>query len=111
MSILNMISKLFSPKLTAARSETDQAIVDKQTAHLKLYDMGSCPFCIKVRREITRLNLDIEIVNSQLPENKQYLQEQGGKTQVPCLLIQSDHGVTWLYESSAIISYLNQRFC
>ena len=34
----------------------------------------------------------------------------GGKIQTPCLRIEKDDGVEWLYESSAIISYLEKRF-
>ena len=110
MSILSFISKLFAPKPTVSRSETEQAAVDKQTFSLQLYDMGSCPFCIKVRREMTRLNLNIKIVNAQLPENKAVLLEQGGQTQVPCLRIDNNGKISWLYESSAIVDYLNKHF-
>lgn len=108
--MLNFISKLFAPKPSVSRSEVEQANVDKQTLSLQLYDMGACPFCIKVRREITRLCLNIEIVNSQLPENNEVLRQQGGKNQVPCLRIERKQGVTWIYESSAIIDYLNKHF-
>ena len=35
----------------------------------------------------------------------------GGQNQVPCLKITDDKGeTTWLYESSAIIQYLQNRF-
>jgi glutathione S-transferase len=36
---------------------------------------------------------------------------EGGKFQAPCLRIgDPDHPPQWLYESSAIIHYLQQRF-
>ena len=34
----------------------------------------------------------------------------GGKIQTPCLRIEQNARVQWLYESSAIIAYLEQRF-
>jgi glutathione S-transferase len=38
------------------------------------------------------------------------LLQGGGKIQTPCLRIEKDGSVEWLYESSAIISYLEKRF-
>jgi glutathione S-transferase len=34
----------------------------------------------------------------------------GGKLKVPCLHIQEEGQSRWLYESNAIIAYLEQRF-
>ena len=36
------------------------------------------------------------------------LVDQGGKFQVPCLRIEHEQQVTWLYESDEIIKYLRQ---
>ena len=41
---------------------------------------------------------------------RQELLEQGGKVQVPCLRIEDQGEVRWLYESKAIGAYLNERF-
>ena len=38
------------------------------------------------------------------------LENQGGKIKVPCLRIEENNKVTWLYESSAIIEHLQTRF-
>ena len=43
-------------------------------------------------------------------EHRQALAEQGGKIQVPCLRIEENGQSQWLYESKAIIAYLEQRF-
>lgn len=110
MSIFSLLSKIFSPKPVVARSEKEQAEVDKQTLSLRLYDMASCPFCIKVRREMTRLNLNIKVLNAQQAEHREVLLAQGGKTQVPCLRIEEGNKTRWLYESSAINAYLNKHF-
>ncbi|HAI96784.1 MAG TPA: glutaredoxin, partial [Methylococcaceae bacterium] len=36
--------------------------------------------------------------------------EGGGKLKVPCLRIEEDGKVSWMYESSDIINYLEDRF-
>ena len=38
------------------------------------------------------------------------LEQQGGKIKVPCLRIEENGQSTWLYESKAIIAYLDERF-
>lgn len=99
-------------KLTAPapmiRSVEEQKQLDEATAQLKLYQFHACPFCVKVRREIRRLNLKIELVdalNDKVAEER--LINEGGKRQVPCLyIVNEDQSVTWLYESNAIMIYL-----
>lgn len=99
-------------KLTAPapmiRSVEEQKQLDEATAQLKLYQFHACPFCVKVRREIRRLNLKIELVdtlNDKAAEER--LINEGGKRQVPCLyIVNEDKSVTWLYESNAIMIYL-----
>ncbi|MFW8589376.1 glutathione S-transferase N-terminal domain-containing protein [Glaciecola sp. 2405UD65-10] len=93
------------------RSAQDQANVAEQAQNLSLYQFFACPFCIKTRRAIYKLNVPIE--KHSVSNDSQYrteLLEQGGKIQTPCLRIQSPQGVTWLYESSEIIAYLQKRF-
>ncbi|MBS9404563.1 glutathione S-transferase N-terminal domain-containing protein [Halomonas sp. TRM85114] len=94
------------------RSPEEQARVDQACQHLALYQFRSCPFSIKVRREITRLNLKIEVRDAQLdPEHRRELKEGGGKVQVPCLRIANPDGpAQWMYESRDIIAWLRQRF-
>ena len=57
-----------------------------------------------------RDNLQVELRNiNQTPKYKEELIEQGGKRTVPCLRIEEHNEVTWLYESSDIVKYL-ERF-
>ena len=93
------------------RSKPEQAKVMAQLAHMALYQFYACPFCIKTRRALRRLNLPIQTrnVNEGSPFRAE-LVEQGGKIQVPCLRIEEAGKVEWLYDSNAIISYLEQRF-
>lgn len=94
------------------RAAATQQIVNQQCRNLVLYQFKTCPFCIKVRREIKRLSLPIELRDAQKnQQNRAALLQGGGFVKVPCLQIRDEHGnVQWLYESTAINQYLHQRF-
>ncbi len=95
-----------------AHTPRKQAKLDAQTEHMALYQYAACPFCVKTRRAIRRLGLNIECRDAKNnPEFRQELESQGGKQQVPCLRIEKEDGtITWMYESSDIIAYLQKRF-
>jgi len=107
---------LLNERLTAPaglkRSPEAQTEVDRQCRDLALYQFKTCPFCIKVRQELRRLSLNIELRDARPEgEHRQALLAGGGKAQVPCLRIaEADGSVRWLYESGDIIAYLRQRF-
>jgi glutaredoxin len=109
--VLLLKEKLTAPK-GVVRSPEDQAKVDRACQQLALYQFATCPFCIKVRQELRRLSLTVELRNTQHdPAHRQALLDGGGKPQVPCLAIAEANGQTrWLYESSDIIAYLRERF-
>lgn len=94
------------------RSAEEQQALDAQTASLKLYQFQQCPFCVKTRRRIRGLGLNIETRDARNdPRWQAELVEQGGRYQVPCLRIDKGDGtIEWLYESKRIIQYLDQRF-
>jgi len=94
------------------RDPDDQARVDAQTRQLALFQFAACPFCVKVRRTIKRLALDIKLVDAQTdPAGREELLKGGGRVQVPCLRIRHTDGqIEWLYESDDIIRYLESRF-
>ncbi|OEY65357.1 glutaredoxin family protein [Marinobacter sp. X15-166B] len=103
--------KLTTPKPVQRPPEEQQA-VDVACSQLALYQFRTCPFCIKVRKEIARLGLTIEIRDAQFDgEHRQALEQGGGRIKVPCLLIEQDNGAPqWLYESSDINAWLRARF-
>ncbi|MEI6896087.1 MAG: glutathione S-transferase family protein [Psychromonas sp.] len=107
--IILLLNFIFSPK-KLKREISAQARVDMQTQSLQLYQYNACPFCVKVRREMRRKGLNIVTVDAKKEEYKQQLASLGGKVQVPCLRIEEGDHVTWMYESSAISQYLNERF-
>jgi len=100
---------VFSPS-TPKRDVKTQAEIDSNTAHLNLYQLPACPFCVKVRRSLKRDGLNINLRN--INQNEEYREElirEGGKRTVPCLRIEKENEpVRWLYESSSIVDYLQQ---
>ncbi len=108
--IIIFINWLTQPK-PLQRSAEQQAIADDKTRNLTLYQLYACPFCVKTRRSIKRLNLKIETRNVQQGSPfRQELEQGGGKIQVPCLRIKEKGEEHWMYESSDIIDYLNSEF-
>lgn len=100
----------FIPIKTQSRPIDDQQCVDSATAKLSLYQFYACPFCLKTRRAFKRLGLNIETKNAQKGSDRADLLTQGGAIKVPCLRIDNDKETIWMYESSEIIQYLEQRF-
>jgi glutaredoxin len=93
------------------RSPEQQAAVNRAAEALSLYQFYACPFCIKTRRTIRRLNLPIEYRDAQHNlVHRNVLKAEGGALKVPCLRIDEGGSSRWLYESSEIIEYLNTRF-
>ncbi|MFT6927883.1 MAG: glutaredoxin [Psychromonas sp.] len=107
--IILLLNFVFTPT-KLKREIQEQAKIDAQTKNMQLYQYQACPFCVKVRREIRRQGLNINIIDAKQAQHKEVLANQGGKIQVPCLRIEENNKVVWLYESSAIIAHLNTRF-
>jgi glutaredoxin len=107
--IIVFVSWLTQPK-PIKRNEIDQAQAQEDTQGLALYQLYACPFCVKTRRAIHRLNITIEIRDiGKQASYRQELEQQGGRVKVPCLRIEEQGEVRWMYESSDIVSYLDQR--
>jgi len=109
--VLLLKEKLSAPK-GMARSPEAQQEVDRQCRELVLYQYRTCPFCIKVRQELRRLSLNVELRDSQPEgEHRDALIQGGGRGMVPCLRIADKQGNDrWMYESGDIIEYLRGRF-
>jgi glutaredoxin len=108
--ILILIDWLFKPSVVK-RSDEEQVKVDLETKTLKLYQFYACPFCVKTRRAIKRLNLKVETRNAQAAgEFRKELELSGGKIKVPCLKVEGAGEASWIYESNDIIKYLDERF-
>jgi len=107
---------LLKEKLTKpngiVRLEATQQSVDQQCQSLALYQYKTCPFCMKVRKEMASLSLNIQKIDAQ-PKGaeRDTLTREGGQTKVPCLKITDAAGKSqWLYDSEKIVGYLRGRF-
>ena len=105
--IMLLIDKLTTPKGIKRPVEKQQHL-NQVTQDMTLYQFKACPFCMKVRREIKRQSLNIELRDAQHNEHhRQQLLDGGGKIKVPCLKIKNSNGDPhWLYESTEVIQYL-----
>ena len=109
--LMALISFLTRPRKIKRTAEV-QLEVEKQAAAFSLYQYFACPFCIKTRRAIHRLNIPMEYRDAQPRdgEHRTTLAQEGGTVKVPCLRIEKGDEVVWMYESNDIINYLNQQF-
>ncbi|MCX9149565.1 MULTISPECIES: glutathione S-transferase N-terminal domain-containing protein [Pseudomonas] len=93
------------------RTAEQQAQVNDAAKGLTLYQFHACPFCVKTRRTLHRLNVPVALKDAKNNEqDRQTLLEQGGKIKVPCLRIEENGQTTWMYDSKVIIDYLDKRF-
>ncbi len=112
--LILLFEKVSSPQ-ALIRSETEQSKIDAETSQLVVYQYEACPFCLKVRRQIKRLGLKIELRDAlRNAEYKKELMDGGGMDQVPCLRIDLGPNKTpryqWMYESSDINAYLQSHY-
>lgn len=107
-----LLGELITTPKGVERSAEKQQKVDEACNNLALYQFRTCPFCIKVRKELKRLSLNIEKFDAlKNPAARADLLENGGEIKVPCLRITDDNGKhRWMYESDDIIAYLSERF-
>lgn len=107
-----LLWEIVSRPKSVARAPAAQEAVDRQCRDMVLYHYRTCPFCMKVRREIHRLSLNIDTLDAQQPGvNRAELIGGGGQAKVPCLKITDQAGRSeWMYESGTIIAYLDGRF-
>ena len=82
--------------------------IRKTIPNHQLFYFDSCPFCIKVRFALWKMDLKVTMKDIlRRRANKEELIMGGGKKQVPCLRIEKvNNEIEWLYESDAIIDYL-----
>lgn len=77
---------------------------------IELYELEGCPFCAKVTQKLEELGLDYE--SHMVPRShaqREAVKEVSGQTGVP-VLVDHDHGVEGLPESSDIIAYLEETY-
>jgi len=94
------------------RQPQAQDVINAQTANMALYQFNACPFCVKVRRQLRKHSLNIELRDAK--NNAAFKDElitQGGKHKVPCLrIVDNANTVKWLYNSKDITAFLETEF-
>jgi glutaredoxin len=110
-SIIIFLDWLTTPRGVKREAEI-QLGIDTKTSKLKLYQFYSCPFCVKVRRAMKKMSLNIETRDAKNnPQFREELETHGGRIKVPCLRIEEvNGGYTWMYESSDIVKYLSKNY-
>ncbi len=108
--LLIFLNWLYPPFRVPKRTIKSQSEIDAALQNYTLYEFRRCPFCIKVRRHIKRLRLDINLKDALDPAIEHELISGGGKRKVPCLAITKNGKTQWMYESSKINQYLSQTF-
>ena len=88
-SLILFFNWVFTPR-GIKRDPDEQAVINKQTAKLTLYQYKACPFCVKVRRATKRQSLEIETRDAKRSRTARGELLQGaGKLKVPCLRIEN----------------------
>ena len=64
-----LMSEWLTRPKAIVRDAAQQRKVDESCQYLALYQFSACPFCIKVRKEIARLGLNIEKRNQNLRDD------------------------------------------
>jgi len=108
--IILMLNFVFTPK-GIIRSPELQQEVDKKASTMALYQFEACPFCVKVRRAMTRQSVQFDLRDAKNNAiHREALFSNGGAIKVPCLCIEKEGETTWMYESSDIVAYLEKEF-
>jgi len=108
--IILLLNAIFRPSKRPLSPEA-KAAQQAAASNLALYQFAACPFCVKVRRELRRLDLELPLRDAKGSElYRSELEHGGGRIKVPCLRIDEGENSTWLYESNDIIEYLRERF-
>ena len=68
--------------------------------------MSSCPYCSKVLNFMRQNHIELPLKDRNDPRIAEELRKIGGKTQVPCLVIDGKA----LYESDDIIHWLKENY-
>lgn len=108
--IILFLDATLTPKPIVNRTPAAQAALDEKTKNWAVYQLVTCPFCVKVRRHMKRLVVNIPFRDVARDPSAQAELMSGGKIdQVPCLRYTDSSGqVHWMYESSEINEFLTK---
>ncbi len=67
-------------------------------------NLKACPFCVKVRRAMKRQSVQFELRDAKTTNSTAEL-GSWRRSWVPCLRIEKDGKIEWMYEPSDIVTY------
>ncbi len=77
---------------------------------LKLYELPGCPYCAKVKDKLAELDLEYDSVEvSAAKLERDEVEEVSSQRGVP-VLVDPEHGVKGMPESSEIVRYLEETY-
>jgi glutathione S-transferase len=77
---------------------------------IQLYELQSCPFCIRVREKLEELGVEYESHYVPAPHGQRTeVKELSGQTGVP-VIVDPEHDVEGMYESRDIVAYLERVY-
>jgi glutathione S-transferase len=77
----------------------------RQKTRIKLYTGNYCPYCVRVKRELNRLELDYEAVHADV-DGREEVERLSGQRRIPILTI----GDEVLVDSPHIVRELRRRY-
>ncbi len=77
----------------------------REKTEIRLYTGAYCPYCVRVRRELDRLDLDYEVVHADA-DGREEVTRLSGQRKIPILTI----GDEVLVDSPHIIRELRKRY-
>jgi glutathione S-transferase len=77
----------------------------RQKTRIKLYTGNYCPYCVRVKRELDRLELDYEAVHADV-DGREEVERLSGQRRIPILTI----GDEVLVDSPHIVRELRRRY-
>ncbi|MAY01883.1 MAG: glutaredoxin [Gammaproteobacteria bacterium] len=109
-AFFNLIDSVHKPQ-PVQRSEQEIRRLAKEASCIALYDYKGCAASRQARREIQRLNIDIERRDiGKCSIHQDNLLAQFGELKAPCLRIEEKGQVRWLDEPDDIVHFLHERF-
>jgi glutaredoxin 3 len=77
---------------------------------IQVYNLPGCPFCAKVTNKLDELGLEYDTIDvPSAHAERTEVKDVSGQTGVP-VIVDEEHGVSGMAESSDIVQYLEETY-